>query len=265
MLVHSLPVEPQPAPCASVGGARAGPRLRAYVLGYGGFRSGTGEAITHRMLPVAGATIVIDVDGHGAVVTGPRKRAAVAAERWGHGVTVGLTPAGVRAVLGLPMGELAEATVPFDEPGLVERLAAAAAWVDRFAILEGWVERKAREARHGIDPRIAAAWQHLQRPDSPGVEVVATRLGVRRRLLEQGFRHHVGIPPGTVARIARFQRGAGMLAGEVALGRAAVDCGYADQPHLTREVRAMSGCTPAELRRQLHLAQSFKTPTPTPA
>jgi AraC-like DNA-binding protein len=55
-----------------------------------------------------------------------------------------------------------------------------------------------------------------------------------------------------------------MLAGEVALGRAAVECGYADQPHLTREVRAMSGCTPAELRRHLHLAQSFKTPAPMP-
>jgi len=264
MLVHSLPVEPQPAPCASVGVAPASRHLGAYVLGYGGFRSGTGAAINHRVLPVAGATLVIDVEGHGAVVTGPRIRAAIAAERWGRGVTVGLTPAGVRAVLGMPMGELAEAIVPFDEPGLVERLAAVAAWGDRFAILDGWVDGKVREARHEIDPRIAAAWKQLQRPNPPGVDVVAARLGVRRRLLEQGFRHHVGIPPGTVARIARFQRGAGMLAGDVALGRAAVECGYADQAHLTREVRAMSGCTPAELRRHLHLAQSFKTSTPIP-
>ncbi len=265
MLVHSLPVEPQPAPCASVGVVPDSRHLRAYVLGYGGFRSGTGAAINHRMLPVAGATLVIDVDGHGAVVTGPRKRAAIATQRWGCGVTVGLTPPGVRAVLGMPMGELAEATIPFDEPELVERLAEAATWGDRCAILDGWVERKVREVRPGIDPRIAAAWKQLQRPNSAGVEVVAARLGIRRRSLEQGFRRYVGLPPGTVARIARFQRGAGMLAGEVALGRAAVECGYADQPHLTREVRAMSGCTPAELRRHLHLAQSFKTPTPRPA
>lgn len=265
MLVHSLPVEPQPAPCANVGVAPDSHHLGAYVLGYGGFRSGTGAALNHRMLPVAGATLVIDVDGHGAVVTGPRKRAAIAAQRWGRGVTVGLTPAGVRAVLGMPMGELAGATIPFDEPELVERLAAAAAWGGRFAILDGWVKRKVRDARQGIDPRIAAAWKQLQRPNSPGVEAVAARLGIRRRSLEQGFRHYVGIPPGTVARIARFQRGAGMLAGEVALGRTAVECGYADQPHLTRDVRAMSGCTPAELRRHLHLAQSFKTATPVPA
>jgi AraC-like DNA-binding protein len=220
--------------------------------------------INHRVLPVAGAALVIDVEGHGAVVTGPRKWAAVTAQRWGRGVTVGLTPAGVRAVLGMPMGELAEAILPFDEPELLERLAAVAASGDRFAILDGWVQRKVRDARLGLDARITAAWERLQRPNSPRVEVVAARLGVRRRWLEQGFRHHVGISPATVARIARFQRGAGMLAGQVALGRVAVECGYADQPHLSREVRAMSGCTPAELRRHLQLAQSFKTPTPRP-
>jgi AraC-like DNA-binding protein len=265
VLVHSLPVEPQPAPCRTVGAAPADHDLGAYVLGYGGFRSGTGAAINHRVLPVAATALVIDVDGRGAVVTGPRKQAVIAAERWGHGVTIGLTPAGVQAVLGMPMGELAGATVPFDEPRLVERLAAATGWGDRFAILDGWVERKVRDARCGTDPRIVAAWKWLQRPGPPGVEVIAARLGVRRRRLEQEFQQHVGIPPGAVARIARFQRAAGMLAGAVPLSRAAAESGYADQAHLTREVRAMSGCTPAELRRHLHLAQSFKTSAATPA
>jgi len=265
MLVHSLPAEPQPSPCASVGVASASGHLSAYVLGYGGFRSGTGAAINHRVLPFAGATLVIDLDGQGAVVTGPRKRAVIAAERWGRGVTIGLTPAGVRALLGVPMAELAETTVAVDEPGLIDRLAGAATWADRFALLDGWAARKIQRPRPGIDPWIAAAWHHLQRPDAPRVDLVATRLGLRRRSLEHAFRHHVGLPPGTVARIARFQRAAGMLAGPVPLARVAADCGYADQPHLTREVRAMSGCTPAELRRHLHLAQSFKTSAPAPA
>lgn len=95
--------------------------------------------------------------------------------------------------------------------------------------------------------------------------MVAARLGVRRRLLEHGFRQYVGIAPATVARVARFQRAAGMLAGEVALGRVAAECGYADQPHLTREVRTMSGYTPSQLRWHLRLAQSFKTSAPMPA
>jgi AraC-like DNA-binding protein len=265
MLVHSLPAEPQPSPCASVGVAPASSHLRPYVLGYGGFRSGTGTAINHRVLPVAASTLVIDIDGQGAVVTGPRRRAVIAAERWGRGVTIGLTPAGVRAVLGLPMAELAGTTVPLDEPGLIDRLATAAAWADRFVILDGWVGWRIQEARRQIDPWIVAAWDHLQRPNAPRVDLVAARLGIPRRSLEQGFRQHVGLPPGTVGRIARFQRAAGMLAGEVSLALVAADCGYADQPHLTREVRAMSGSTPAELRRHLHLAQSFKTSLPAPA
>jgi AraC-like DNA-binding protein len=38
------------------------------------------------------------------------------------------------------------------------------------------------------------------------------------------------------------------LAAGASLARAAVTSGYADQPHLNRETRAMAGLTPAELR-----------------
>ncbi|GIF09790.1 hypothetical protein Asi03nite_73280 [Actinoplanes siamensis] len=231
------------------------------MLGYGGFRSGTGVALRHRVLPAVAAVLVIDVDSGEAVVTGPRTRALLAAERWGHGVTVGLTPAGVAAVLGMPMGEVAETIVPFDSPGLVEMLATTDAWAARFAILDGWMRRTAREANYPADTRLVAAWKRLQRSGPTGVDEAAALLGVRRRRLEQAFRQYVGVAPGSVARVARFQRAAGMLAGQVTLGRVAAECGYADQPHLTREVRAMSGCTPAELRQHLHAAQSFKTST----
>jgi hypothetical protein len=223
MLVHSLPAEPQPAPCAAIDGAAPGHHLTPYTLGYGGFRSGTGAAISHRVLPLAFATLVVDIDGQGAVVTGPRKRATVAAERWGHGVTAGLTPAGVRALLGMPMAELAGATVPVELPELVERLTAATAWAGRYEVLDRWIAGKAGEP--ATDPRITTAWQQLQRPDSPGVDVVAARLGLRRRSLEHAFQRQVGIPPGTVARIARFQRVTAMLAGPAALSRVAVPAG----------------------------------------
>jgi AraC-like DNA-binding protein len=285
MQVHSLPIDPQPTPCAAVPVAPSGVDLGRYVLGYGGFRSGTGAALQHRVLPVAAAVLVIDVDSGDAVVTGPRTRAVLAAERWGHGVTAGLTPAGVAAVLGMPMAELAEAIVPFEQPELIGRLAAAGTWTGRFAVLDGWIRRAARDARLRADDRVDAAWRQLQRAGwsgdaspgdgsardgspragSPGVGAVAARLGLRRRRLEQTFRRDVGIAPGAVARVARFQRAVGMLTGPAGLGRVAAECGYADQPHLTREVRAMSGCTPAELRRQLTLAQSFKTSADAPA
>ncbi|WP_222107492.1 helix-turn-helix transcriptional regulator [[Actinomadura] parvosata] len=108
------------------------------------------------------------------------------------------------------------------------------------------------------------AWRRLQEPpdgqlSEPGrklrepggrvtVEGVAAELGVSRRYLELGFRRVVGLSPKTVARVARFQRAVRALSRPAAvLDEAAVACGYADQPHLTREVRAMAGMTPGQL------------------
>jgi AraC-like DNA-binding protein len=51
------------------------------------------------------------------------------------------------------------------------------------------------------------------------------------------------------ARIARFQHIAGLLdAAPDALSAAAVRCGYYDQSHLARDVRAFTGDTPASLK-----------------
>jgi transcriptional regulator GlxA family with amidase domain len=69
---------------------------------------------------------------------------------------------------------------------------------------------------------------------------------VDRRNLELRFQRQVGLSPGTVARIARVQRAVGMLSRHAGLPRTAAECGYADQPHFTREIRAMAGLTPTE-------------------
>jgi hypothetical protein len=61
---------------------------------------------------------------------------------WRHGVAVGLTPAGVRAVLGRPMRELTGAIIPLagqlgSRVGeLAGRLEAAPHWAARFAVLD---------------------------------------------------------------------------------------------------------------------------------
>ncbi len=47
--------------------------------------------------------------------------------------------------------------------------------------------------------------------------------------------------------LVRFDHAArALLAGERA-GDVAVACGYADQPHLHRDVQALAGCTPGAL------------------
>jgi hypothetical protein len=55
------------------------------------------------MLPLSFVVVVVDFAGRGALVTGARGTAMVDdGAGWRHGVAIGLTPAGARAVLGPP-------------------------------------------------------------------------------------------------------------------------------------------------------------------
>jgi len=68
------------------------------------------------------------------------------------------------------------------------------------------------------------------------------------------FRADVGLPPKSAARVLRFAALVRRLrAGGPALSWAALaaDAGYADQAHLTRDVRRCAGLTPTALRATL--------------
>ena len=80
------------------------------------------------------------------------------------------------------------------------------------------------------------------------VAAVARRLGVSERTLHRDVVAATGLPPSLLARVRRFQAAVGMLgAGRPHLATVAAACGYADQSHLTREVRRFAGLPPAAL------------------
>jgi AraC-like DNA-binding protein len=251
--VHSVLVRAGQQPCA-VTGRLAAPRLRPYVAGYSAFRAGAGAA-GRRVLPLSLAVVVVDLAGTGALVSGPRDTPLVQEQAgWRHGVAVGLTPAGARAVLGLPARELAGAVVPLDSlPGsrageLAGRLEAAPDCAARFAVLDEVLTAWLRPERQP-DAIAARGWQRLQAAAGKAtIGELAAGLGVGRRRLEAGFAREIGLPPKTVARIARFQDAVQVLAAPSGTFAAAAACGYADQPHFNREIRAMAGITPSELR-----------------
>ena len=79
-----------------------------------------------------------------------------------------------------------------------------------------------------------------------------------------------GYGPATLARLLRLQRFlaigsiSGLSAQCLILGRLAVDAGYSDQAHLTRECRTICGLTPVELLGQYvptfpNMSDPFKT------
>ncbi|WP_308195451.1 helix-turn-helix domain-containing protein [Dactylosporangium sp. AC04546] len=251
--VHSVPVRVHPAPCETIAG-HPHPRLRPYVVGYGGFRSGSGAAVRHRVLPMNLVTMIVDFAGPSRLVTGPGSSAVVHEQTaWGDGVAIGLTPAGATAVLGVPMREIVGGTFRLAdflggrEVELAERLGEAPDRPTWFAVLDEYLTARLAAAPQP-DGLTMHAWWRLQRSaDRLRISALADELDVGRRNLELRFQREVGLSPGAVARIARFQRAVHMLTRSAGLLRTAVDCGYADQPHFNREIRAMSGLTPTQL------------------
>ena len=90
---------------------------------------------------------------------------------------------------------------------------------------------------------------------------LADSLGTNVRGLLRRSMCSFGYGPSVLARLLRLQRflaisSTGRCAGRATpLGRLAVDAGYSDQAHLTRECRTISGLTPVQLLR--HYAPAF--------
>ncbi|MEU0788421.1 helix-turn-helix domain-containing protein [Amycolatopsis sp. NPDC005961] len=100
-------------------------------------------------------------------------------------------------------------------------------------------------ARGGLSPKQVAAL--LARGTDPA-RVAAARLeepvAVSERRLRRRFVQAVGYGPATYLRVARFQRAVALASRAPGLAALAVAAGYADQAHLSRDCRALTGLTP---------------------
>jgi AraC-like DNA-binding protein len=169
------------------------------------------------------------------------------------GVQIDLTPAGARALLATPLDELRNRVVPLDAfpsvalDRLVDRLLDAPGWEAQVEVLDAEL-RPAIAAGPALTPQVAAVERRLRADPSVRIGSLAEEVGWTRATLVERFRREVGLPPKTLARLLRFRSAAAQLgSGSTPIARVAVECGYADQAHLTREVRAFAGCTPRQL------------------
>lgn len=138
---------------------------------------------------------------------------------------------------------------------LVEAVAVAPTPEAGLAALQAHLLREYRRAG-GLDPLIREAVRVLMPWEPVGVDAVAAHLALSASQLRRRCLHTVGTSPKVLQRTLRFQ---GFLAlaqsGAVASGRRgadgtaglAVDAGYADQAHLSRECLRLTGVTPRQL------------------
>ena len=85
----------------------------------------------------------------------------------------------------------------------------------------------------------------------PGnVASVAAALGTTQRSLHRDVVHWTGLAPKVLGRIFRMQAALRILRiGVDSLATIAANAGYADQAHMTRELRRLTGATPTEYWR----------------
>jgi AraC-like DNA-binding protein len=171
-----------------------------------------------------------------------------------HGIQLDLTPAGARALLGVPAAALAGEIVPLVDvlgvPGrrLCDVLASALNWPARFAALDRAL--LAQAAQHDAtpegEPALELAWRRLQ--VSAGrlpISRLAREVGLSRRHLTERFTGEYGISPKQTSRLVRFAAARALVTdAHRPLAEVAARCGYADQAHLTREWRALAGVPP---------------------
>ncbi|MDO8188813.1 helix-turn-helix domain-containing protein [Conexibacter sp. JD483] len=255
------------------------PELRGIVRHYSGWFERTPAPLRRRQMPIGTIPVILSfgppftlLDPHDPDHGRRRSRvsfvagihdeyAVVEHDGLSHGVEIYFTPLGARRVLGLPLRELTNQVVPFEdvlgEPAareLVERLALAPGWAERFALLDTAIGARLRAAREPA-PSLAWAWRRLEQSGGRlTVGALAQELGCSRRHLVGQVHEQLGLPPKTFARILRFNRAVELLGRDDGgrLGEIALDCGYYDQAHLNRDFRAFAGDPPsAFLARRL--------------
>ena len=242
------------------------PPLRSLVrgAGYEGFDQQMDAPVRRVELPHAGIVLIvslgprIDVDGdaHTSFVAGLYGAPVTVTDDGRQScLQVNLTPIGARMLLGLPMGELAGQTVALGDVlgggDLGERLAELPDWPARFAAFDAFLLGRLRDAA-APRPDVAHAWARLERSHG-GVAIGALcrELGCSGRHLSARFGEEVGMAPKAFARVLRFERAAALLARGVAPAEVSATCGFADQSHLNRDVRAFAGRSPAALAKQV--------------
>lgn len=184
-------------------------------------------------------------DGTRLTVAGPDTRA-----RW-HTSPPGTAYAALRfsagtgpALLGVPADHLRDRSPALEE--LWPRRAVSR--LEEQVASDGAAALTAFLHAHRPDPdRLGPRVLSLAAAATP-VADMADRLGLSARQLHRRCLPLFGYGPRHLSRVLRLQRA---LAAPGALADVAHACGYADQAHLSREVRDLAGTTPTGLRREL--------------
>ena len=215
---------------------------------------GSGE-YAHSVLPDCCIEIVF-INDELPIVVGPWTDSFIAKFSGGARITgVRLRPGYAPSVLGVPASELLNRSIPL--PILWGRRR-----TEPFARIRE--ERHLTARRLALSEVLSSSFASAAPPDETvimGMRWLARHphgrvwqlgrlTGLRERQIQRLFCAAVGYGPKTFHSVLRFQRLLYLKDakyGRRSLAELAASAGYADQPHMTREVRRFGGCPPSAL------------------
>jgi AraC-like DNA-binding protein len=245
------------------------PALSPYVIDYSAYRESGGKEVWRRELPCSFIPLIINFDTPFIIRDAPDTEArygSFAAGVYAGPVIVGLqgsayclqvnfSPLGALRFFRVAQSEIAGRTLALDDllgadsDTLVEELRDAPDWHHRFDLLDRFIAARFEKAREP-NAMVCQVWHGLmKRHGAVSVSALAKDAGISRRHLAKLFRAEIGETPKTMARILRFEHAHSMAKSVPRLGWAdlAYTAGYADQAHLVREFRQLSGLSPSDL------------------
>ena len=216
---------------------------------------GDADGALERVVP-DGCVDLVWFGGADLLVAGPDTQAVLSQLPAG-AVIIGarLRPGLTLPVLGVPADELLDERVPLrdiwgaEARGLVDQLNNAPTLAERFAALAGVLAARQASARP-VDADVQAIIARIVRWPNQRIAQREPELQISQRQLRRRFTAAVGYGPKTFARVMRFQAllaRASRPSDRLDLAGLAAEAGYADQAHMTREVRRLAGTTPTEL------------------
>lgn len=232
---------------------------------------GSGPPLQHRVLP-DGCVDIIWIDNAPPLVAGPATRHMIVDLPAGTEVLgLRMRPGQAGALLGLPADQVLDANV-----ALADLWGAAAERWGSLAETDRPLERKLDTLAadliervdnvQGADSAVAASVAWLARHPAGRIDDLADVAGLSLRQLQRRFRSAVGYGPKTFHRIVRLQLLLGLAERGHRPGRLAAlsqAAGYADQAHMSREVRDLTGLVPSVLLTgrgsTLSMSELFKT------
>lgn len=157
-------------------------------------------------------------------------------------------PGTAPGILGVAAHELRDQRVPLEDLWPSARVRRLTEYVAESPAVAAALEQIAVERlRHAEppDPRIAGIVDHIR----AGAPVAATAevVGMGERQLHRRCLAAFGYGPKTLARILRMNRALDLARSGTPLAAVAAAAGYADQAHLTRDVKALTGEPPGAL------------------